>query len=355
MLSLVNASQDDNLSKEINKYLTSCKAEGLSDQSIRIYEVSLDYFHWWCKYEAKLILDPKIITQDDIIGYIAYLKTPQKTRWGRKIKANQEKLSMASVNTYFRCLRVFFNHLELKEVVVKSPIRRNMRVTSKKEPLPTRYEKNLDTAQLTKLFDYLGQPDLVRRYNGCRNLAIVSLLLDSGMRRGELLSIKVGDFDWENKTVKINGKTGPRLCLFKGAEQALIEYRDRFRKRQEIHKSENSPFWLTSDDQPLSINGIQTLMHNLARDSGVKFSAHRLRHTFASFMVQRVSIYDVSKLLGHSNISTTEGYTSSSANRMQEIYKNNSPLTAMELGPARVKPKRGRPPGAKNLRKRLDE
>ncbi|MBN9386472.1 MAG: site-specific integrase [Chloroflexi bacterium] len=351
-----NSRSTDLLARNIRHFINFCKAESLSRQSIQIYQVSLDYFYWWCTHLGNVPLDPKEVTFEDIIEYVVYLKTPQEARWGLKVRRDKQKLSVASINTYMRGLKVFFNHLESKKTIVKSPIPRDYKVFSKKDPLPTKFQKNLAQEQITKIFTYLTDPENLSRYTGYRNLAIVSLLLDSGMRKGELLSIKLGDFDWENSRVFINGKSGPRTCFFSpSTEQALNFYFDDYRSKQRDYMHETDPFWFTSDDHPLTYEGITTFLKTVKQKTGVHFSAHSLRHTFASLMVEKVSIYDLSKLLGHSSVAITEGYTHNSVESMQRVFTNNSPLATYDYGQLKVKTRRGRPKGAKNLKRGEDE
>lgn len=349
----VNSDQQvDKLGKEINYYLNRCRADRLSPVSIRTYQVGLDCFHWWC---ASVLgeLDPQNFDEDSINQYVAYLKTPQKKRWGERGRPGKETLSMASVGTYFRCVRVLFNYLEAKKKISRSPIPRNYKITTKKDPIPTKYLKALEKEQVSKIIDFLTSKEELAKYNGVRNLAMFTLMLESGMRRGELLSIKVGDFDWDRSRVEIRGKTGPRTCFFSPhAERVLTDYLEKYRKRQEEYNAPTSPFWLTSDTHPLTTSGFESLMARMTANTGVKFSAHKLRHTFATVMVQRASIYEVSKLLGHSSVHITEIYTHASPERLQQTYENNSPLSVWDVDQMRVmQPRRGRPRGSRNIKK----
>ncbi len=346
-LDFATAGHTDRIYKEITYWLTSCKLQGLSDESIQLYRLSLEYFHWWCKNEGGFDLEPKNVRPEHINGFVAYMKTPVANRWGKGERKNIA-LSTASVATYFRNVRIFFNWLEDKGAIEKSPVKRGFKIATKKEPISTRYDKNLAIQDIRKIFESLSLESKIDKYTGSRNLALFALLLDSGIRRGELLSIKLGNFDWGRLRVKVDGKTGVREAFFSPAtERLLLDYKDKHRIDNTNFQNPDSPFWLTSDSHPLTKQGFSSLIINLSKVAGVEFSAHRLRHTFASMLIEHVSIYDLSKMLGHTTTSTTELYLHQNNNAIQAAHNQNSPLARYDLGQPKQKSRRGRPPKEK--------
>lgn len=326
----------------IDKWLNYCRAVGLSDKSIKDYENAAFKFLWW--YKENVNLEVQEMTVDHAMAFVGYLKKKQQTRWGEPIRPGREKLSPASIATYGRTIRTFFNWLEDRHLIEFNPFNREVKFTSKKEPVIGRHHKNLQEEQLSKIFAYLTQPERLKRYNGARDLAIVTLLLDSGMRKGELLSMRVGDIDWYKKRIDIRGKTGERTCFFSPlAEEALLLYHDIHRKEQKSLLALTAPYWLTSDNNELSSSGLSNSLYRVSRGCGFNFGAHKFRHTFASVMVSQVGVYELKELLGHSSITTTMVYTHGSPDKLQDSFRGKSPLSILDVGQLKPKTRRGRP------------
>lgn len=340
----------DEMGQAIDRWVTYCKAEGLSEKTVNDYRVFINKFHWW--YKAYVNLPPDEMTTEHAMAFVAYLKEKQTTtRWGQPLVPGKEKLSPASVASYARTARTFFNWLEERHVIDRSPFTRSVRITSKKDPIIGRHHKNLHEEQLAKIFEHLTRPERLKRYNGVRDLAIISLLLDSGMRLGELISMRVGDIDWPRKRVTIRGKTGERVCFYsKATEEALLAYHDTYRKKQKDLLTPNSPYWLTSEGNAMMDSAVDAFIDRISDACGFRFSAHRFRHTFATIMVKQVGVYELKEMLGHSNISTTMVYTHGNPDELQESYKGKSPLSLLNVGQVKTRSRRGRPKGSKNIR-----
>lgn len=137
-------------------------------------------------------------------------------------------------------------------------------------------------------------------------MAIISLLVDSGIRRGELLSIKLCDMDFKAGRCAVLGKTGSRYALFSDTfKRALARYYRKWRSSQD--NSPTSPFWLTEDGEPLTDAAFSSMIKRLERRSGVDVHAHKFRHTFGSMMAQQdTNIFDLKEMMGHTTITTTQ-------------------------------------------------
>jgi site-specific recombinase XerD len=143
-------------------------------------------------------------------------------------------------------------------------------------------------------------------FNGKRNKALILILVDSGLRLGELLRLRLTDVDIEHQLVKVSGKVGERFVRFGSTTaRALLSY---LMVRNEVNSSDGV-LWLSSSGQSLTASSVQSLFTRLSKKSGVEVHPHLLRHTFAtlwpknggdSLMLQR--------LLGHSSLTMTNRY-----------------------------------------------
>lgn len=185
------------------------------------------------------------------------------------------------------------------------------------------------------------KPDRLDCYSGRRNLAMLALLLDSGIRRGELLSIRLCDLDLKNNRCQVSGKSGSRPAFFSEMSRiAIAAYLQQYRQEQD--DSPDSALWLCEDGVPLSQSGFGMVIRRLEERSGVDFHPHRLRHTFATSMAkQGVDVYRLKELLGHRSITTTMIYIQQNPELLAETHRLHSPLTALPIS-EKLK-RRGRP------------
>lgn len=345
---------------EINRWITFCRSNGLSKTSLNNYNKHIMKFYWWYSAYAKLPekvgKDLSALTPDHMREYVAYLREPVAFRWGKKVVKGKEKLSAASVSTLAKTVRVFLNWITDEKVIPVSPFNRSVKITTSKDPVRTNHHKNLAEIQLAHIFAYLTDPDRLSTFTGMRNYAIVSLLLDSGMRQGELVSMRLCDVDFDRSRVVIRGKTGERVCFFSPSTRAaLLDYYNDYRKKLKNQLTPQSKFWMTPYKREFAAGGVERMLQRVSEACGVDFSAHKFRHTFASIMVNRVGIYELKELLGHSSLVTTQIYTHTNPDKLQNVYVNNSPLSILDVGQKKGRRGPGRPKGAKNIRQNEDE
>lgn len=147
-----------------------------------------------------------------------------------------------------------------------------------------------------------------RRYpTGLRNLCMIRLMLNLGLRSAEVLSLKVRDLDWiSGKLMVKNGKGGKDRTLWLSEEdlELLKSWRDR--------KPESPYLFTTLEGGQVKGRYLREMVKRLAKQAGIDKDVHphMLRHTFATDLYrQSKNIRLVQKALGHSDLSTTMIYT----------------------------------------------
>ncbi len=138
-----------------------------------------------------------------------------------------------------------------------------------------------------------------------RNLAILSLLLGSGIRRSELVGLDRKDFSLAQKNIKIVRKGGDQQIVELGNEvaQLLDTY---LTTRTDNHP----PMFLSKLGRRLSPEGLWLIVKKMLKEAGLVGSTHTLRHTFVTELVrQGVPLAVVQSVVGHKNIQTTVRYT----------------------------------------------
>lgn len=191
---------------------------------------------------------------------------------------------------------------------------------------------HLDRAQMETLLTAAATRAQEGRFTDVRDAAILELFYSAGLRLSELRGINRSDLDLLGGLVKVRGKGRKERIVPVGgpAQRALREY-ERARDvliAQVGAKAERVAFFLSQRGKRMS----QKTLHNavVARlrevDEGAGLSAHALRHTFATHLLdQGADLRAVQELLGHASISTTQIYTHTSVERLKQVYRNAHP------------------------------
>lgn len=331
----------------VYQWLDDGRANGLAIKTLDDYQDKIFKFYWWWTEHSHFAdnpgVHPKNVTSQVARQFAAYLREKVAFRWGITKPTNNkssEILSPTSIASYGRSVKVFFNWLEREEYIEKSPFNRSVRFTNRNKQ--DKVLKTVTAEDLSNIFKALTQPEKIATYTGVRNLAIMAMLIDSGIRRGELLSIQVKDLELEYGRCTVRGKSGQRVAHFGDlCRSALINY---LQHPLNENLEQESPLWLTESGEPLSYDGFGMIIRRLEKASGVDFHAHRLRHTFATMMAQQgTNVFDLKEMLGHSSITTTQIYVQQNVEHLSEVYRAKSPLSVL-AGQDKVKIKRkGRP------------
>lgn len=151
-----------------------------------------------------------------------------------------------------------------------------------------------------------------------RNHAIFAAFVYAGLRKGELLRLRLSDVDLENLTLFVNQGKGRKDRIVPICFQLAETLRRYMAERQRLGKTCPAFFASLKRDVGFTETGLTLLVAKMREASGIKFSAHRLRHTFATLMLEGgCDIYSLSRMMGHSDIRTTTIYLSASAEHLR--------------------------------------
>lgn len=160
--------------------------------------------------------------------------------------------------------------------------------------------------------------------NGFRNYTIIWTFLSSGIRLDELVQLKIGDILFEHDKIRIRAKRNKNELIERVISQeglrVLKEYIEFSYGYQKNSNDNYNSFYIFSNDggnSSLSPRTVQKMVENLIInlktkgiiEKGKKLSVHSFRHSFAIYALESgIDIYTISKLMGHTNVSSTEVY-----------------------------------------------
>lgn len=304
--------------KQVNRYLDTLAVRGLSEKSISTYAYYLlDFWRWKRKRRIGL----KTITKNTLLEYIRY---QQQTTTPAPATINNRLTIVGCLYQHYFNKNIPGQSLGSQEVHSSIKYRmgwlhpvRSGRVALKVK-VPHKIVVPLKPAEAASFF---------HTFKMWRDLSIVGLMLFCGLRKNEVLSIKLKDLNVLNGQLLVHGK-GNRERMVPIPEKLLLtmqQYVD-----MERPESSNDQLFLVlkgpQRGNPLTEPAIRSLFRHHRRKSGVlNANPHRFRHTFGTEMIKAgLSLAVLMKLMGHAYIQTTMKYVNVSAHDIQDEFNRVS-------------------------------
>lgn len=244
------------------------------------------------------------ITPMDIEEYLSYLKYYEKDGEEHTNEERGIKRKLAS-------LRTFYRYFYKNELIQTDP--------AVKVDMPKIHEKNitrLDIDEVAKLLDEVESGESLtkrqKQYHEktkIRDLAMMTLLLGTGIRVSECVGLDMDDVDFKNNGIKIHRKGGAEVIVYFGEEvrNALLEY---MVERQKITAEDGSTnaLFLSLQNKRISVRSVENLVKKYAKlvTSLKHITPHKLRSTYGTSLYRETGdIYLVADVLGHKDVNTT--------------------------------------------------
>lgn len=315
--------QIKSLSNLISYYELCNKSEGKSQKTVTWYTANLRQFHHYL--QARHLSD----SVDDIDlqvlrEYVLYLLKRNKFAHHPYAPQKQESISAATVYGHVRTLRAFFSWL------VREGLTENDLGSSLKLPKVSReIVSTLSDEEITSILSALNPT------NPCdaRNQTILMILLDTGLRIGELIGLRMDDLHLDQGFLKVMGKGRKERIVPIGnnAQRALQRYLFRYRP-EPVHLGIENVF-LSTLGTPLTENSVKLMFGRLAQRSGVnRLHAHLCRHTFATrFLTNGGDIFTLQQILGHSTLEMVRHYVNLASSDIVIQHRRFSPLDRLNF------------------------
>lgn len=273
--------------KLLTMFISSKRVEGCSEKTLKYYYTTIE-----CMLQ-EILKDIKDITTNDLRYYLANYQS----------KKNSSKVTIDNIRRIFSS---FFSWLEDEDSILKSPVRRIHKIK---------------TSTIVK--EVLSDENLEILCDSCleiRDLAMIDLLVSTGVRVGELVKIDRADIDFHERECIVFGKGNKERRVY-------------FNARTKIHlkqylesRIDNNPALFVSLAKPhkrLNIGGVELRLKKLGERVNIaKVHPHKFRRTLATMAIDKgMPIEQVQKLLGHVKIDTTMHYAMVNQNNVKIAHR----------------------------------
>ncbi|MEZ4911899.1 MAG: tyrosine-type recombinase/integrase [Saprospiraceae bacterium] len=291
------------------KYLTFEKR--YSPRTVEAYISDLTQLMEFCKTEYEL---------DEIL----HLHHTMIRTWIVSMMAEQIKAE--SVNRKVTALRTFYKWAIRNDKVTKNPMIK-IQAPKKSKRLPV----TIQDSSMSRLLEF----DAITVENGItfesvRDVFIMHLLYQTGMRRAELIGLNVSDIHLSRMEIKVLGK-GNKIRLIPITESLKTAIDTYLGQRSKIEIIDYEALILTNKGKRIYPRLVHDIVHRQLQGvtTLTKKSPHVLRHSFATHLLDGgADLNAIKELLGHANLAATQIYTHSSIAKLKDVYTKSHPRSS---------------------------
>lgn len=284
-----------------NRFLNYLTVEkGLSANTLEAYRRDIQKFTRFLQKKNQKITN---FERSDLISFINHLRN----------SGNQTTTLARNIAT----LRGLCKFMLMEGIIKEDPIE-NLSTPKGWKRIP----RIIGTDEVFSLFKKPEGENL-----SLRDRAILEIIYSSGLRASEVINIKMNDINFEAGFITITGK-GSKERVVPVNEMTLTTVKKYIEEsRPQLLKRKNSQFlFLAKGGKPMTRQRLWQLINKYSKELSIKISPHTLRHCFASHLLDGgADLRALQKMLGHTDISTTQIYTKVTPERLRKIHKKHHP------------------------------
>ncbi len=298
------------------------RAEGKSPRTISWYSANLRRFRNYLKSrhlpDSIDNIDTKLLRE-----YVLYLMKRNRFEGHPYTPVQAEPLSSATVHGHVRTIRAFFSWLA-REGLTQDNAAKDL----KPPKVSRKVVSTLSDAEIRVILSTFSTSP-----SDARNQALFMILIDSGLRIGELINLKMEDIHTDEGYLKVMGKGRKERIVPIGNNAQKVLQRYLFRSRPKPINPVINNVFLSQSSKPLTLNSMKLMFTRLAKRSGVcRLHAHLCRHTFATrFLINGGDVFSLQQILGHSTLEMVKHYVNLASSHVVIQHQRYSPLDRLSL------------------------
>ncbi len=284
--------------------------KNFSPHTLEAYEHDLKELEGWLAVQ----MPPASLEDPDAVAQITH---KQLRNWLASLM--KQGLSPRSVSRKLASAKSFFRYLHHQQILAANPAEK-VRTPAFSKKLPA----FVPVREMNTLLENIPFPD---DFEGKRDRCLLELLYGCGLRRAEVIDLRVEEIDFFQQQVKVRGKGNKeRLVPFGKAVRAAMEsYAD---ARNQLPVREKSSFFLLKNGKSVYPALVQRVVKRYLSliDAPQQKSPHVLRHSYATHLLDSgADLPSIKELLGHSSLAATQVYTHHTLSKLKRIHNQAHP------------------------------
>ena len=287
----------------IDQYLDHLTSErNYAELTVGAYRNDLQQFFSFCSEEYQ-IDEPSEVSKNILRSWVVYL--------------NKKDIKIRSINRKVSAVKGFYKFLLEVDQVESSQIEDFPLIKMEKEQaIPFSQE------EIEATINNIKSDDL----EGARDKLIIELLYATGMRRSEIIGLKLNDISLENRTFRVTGKRNKQRIIPLIA--SLVDTLNRYLELRKEKTCDHEHLLITDSGDKI----YDSLVYRVVKKHFQNFttkqrkSPHILRHSFATHLLEEnADLNSIKELLGHESLAATENYVKNDLSMLKKTYKKNHP------------------------------
>lgn len=320
---------------QIDEFMVYCRSKQLREKTMSSYEQALRLFQRWCESEMNITKVDQVsesvmrryINDLQVRGKYSFYSDDEKkkTNYPERRRDFRKPISVITINSYIRELRVFFNWLDEDYKMKRNPMQkiRLLKVNRKARDFINDEDFKKLVSQLDKSY-----------YPEHRDFAMIMLMIDTGMRLGECTTVLMTDLHLASHKICLRAETTKgrkdRVVFFSPKTETVLRRWIRFKDR---YVESDYLFPIKAHGGHVNVSNFETNFKKYLRRAGLNdtLTPHCLRNNFAKrCLMSGMDIYTLSKILGHSSVKITEeAYLDLTDDDLGKRYQHYSPVRNM--------------------------
>ncbi|MDC6390097.1 tyrosine-type recombinase/integrase [Maribacter sp. PR1] len=276
-----------------------------SKHTVTAYNSDILEFHEYCKLSFD-VTDINLLSYSIIRSWI--------------VSMSDNKISNRTINRKIASLKAYYKFLQKIGEIEVNPLTKHRALKT-----PKKLETPFSEIEMENVLREITYPD---DFDGKRDRLIIHVLYTTGIRRAELINLKMKNLDLEGKSLKVLGKRNKERII-PLLQETIIFFKEYFVARESLPSTSNFDFvFLTKTGNKVYETLVYRIINKYFRkvSAKVKKSPHILRHTFATHLLNKgADLNSVKELLGHASLASTQVYTHNSIAELKKIHASSHP------------------------------